>query len=186
MLLTRIYRVPLSGGLLCPPPSLCILVTETQLMHNLGACLHSGAVSALSRESAACPGTPTETHPKADSASSWASGARRPSPQRPEMGHSHGWRDDEMLMENRPGSRLCMPPLERKAGDLPRPCPCSGTRRLPHPWASLEDPWHQGLTCSLPPPSSASGPLTCCHGNRLKIKWAPRAQPHAQKSKQTN
>lgn len=64
------------------------------------------------------PGTPTEAHPKADSASSWASGAPRPSPQRPEMGRSHGWRD-EMLMENRPGSRLCMPPLERKAGDLP-------------------------------------------------------------------
>lgn len=94
-----------------------------------------------------------------------------------------------------PGSLLCLPCLELKAGDpgaphasptSPDADPAEGPGRLPRPWASLEDGWHQGLTCNPPPPSSASGLLACCHGNGLKIKWAPKAQHGAQESKQTN
>lgn len=100
-----------------------------------------------------------------------------------------------MFLEYRPGqpplralfrTEAWRPQLTHASPTSPDPDLAVGPRQLPGPRASLEDHWHQGLTCSPPPPSSASGLLGCCHGNGLKIKWAPKAQPHAQESKQTN
>lgn len=72
--------------------------------------------------------------------------------------------DDELFMETGPGSRLCVSHLDLQAGERgsstwirpPQACPCPGSAQRPHPGESPQDHWRQGLTCRLPPPSSAS------------------------------